>query len=240
MEIHEDYTIGEIVSKDYRTASVFESLGIDFCIKGDRTINEICENRGIDYQDLVVNIESATSEANIEDYTYDEWELDKLADHIEQVHHKYVEQQIPTIKRHLDKTCELHGAKHPELFEVQNLFNKSAGEFAMHMKREELILFPFIKKMVKAKRQNEVLPVPHFGTVKNPVQKMMDEHIDEGARFEKINEITQNYKLPSDACGTYQICFGYLEEFEKDLRLHLHLENNILFPKAIELEKQLK
>ncbi|MCO6499893.1 MAG: iron-sulfur cluster repair di-iron protein [Vicingus serpentipes] len=240
MEINEEITIGEVVAKDYRTASVFESLGIDFCCKGDRTINEACETTGIDINDLLEGINIALQKPVIVAINdYNNWPLDKLAQHIESRHHKYVEQQIPPIKQHLKRICDVHGKNHPELFEVKELFNTSVGELIMHMKKEELILFPFIKKMIKAKNKNEKIAPPHFGTVENPIQMMMDEHNNEGERFEKINKITQNYKLPDDACGTYRACFGYLKEFEEDLHLHIHLENNILFPKAIELEKQL-
>jgi regulator of cell morphogenesis and NO signaling len=239
MKITEELTIGEVVAKDYRTASVFESLGIDFCCKGNRTIGEVCEARDIDTKDLVGDINAVLTEDKEENINYNTWELDRLATHVEQKHHKYVEQQTPIIKGYLDKICEAHGHNHPELFEVQKLFNISAGELAMHMKREELLLFPYIKKMVKAECEDKKITPPHFGSAEDSIQKMMDEHVNEGERFEKINEITQNYKLPEDACGTYQVCFGYLKEFEQDLHLHIHLENNILFPKAIVLEKEL-
>ena len=240
MEINEEITLGEVVAKDYRTAAVFESLGIDFCCKGDRTLNEVCETTGIDISDLLYGINIALQKPAIVTINdYNNWPLDKLALHIEEKHHKYIEQQIPPIKQHLKRICEVHGQKHPELHEVQKLFNASSGELVMHMKREELLLFPFIKKMILTKNNAGGFIPPHFGTTKDFVQKMMDEHVNEGERFEQINKITQNYTLPADACGTYQVCFGYLKEFEEDLHLHIHLENNILFPKAIELEQQL-
>jgi regulator of cell morphogenesis and NO signaling len=123
------------------------------------------------------------------------------------------------------------------LFEINRLFLESAQDLGAHMKKEELILFPFIRKMVAAKRSGEVLVQPHFGTVENPVAMMKDEHEAEGDRFEKISELTNGYQFPVDACGTYQVTFRMLEDFENDLHKHIHLENNILFPKAIELEK---
>lgn len=240
MKINEDITIGEVVAKDYRTASVFESFGIDFCCKGNRTINEVCETRNIDSTDLIEDIHNVLQESGITQINdYNDWTLDKLALHIEEKHHKYVETQIPVIKQYLDKICAVHGKQHPELFKVQELFNASAGELSMHMKKEELVLFPFIYKMIRLKKENKPYEMPRFGTVQNPVQMMMDEHDNEGERFRQINEITQNYKFPDDACGTYRVCLAYLQEFEEDLHLHIHLENNILFPKAIELEKQL-
>ena len=240
MKIKEDTTIGEIVTKDYRTASIFESFEIDFCCNGNRTITEVCEIKNIDTSDLLEDIYQVFNQDkgnNLEDYN--NWELDKLAQHIEVTHHKYVDKQIPLIKQYLEKICNVHCKNHPELFEVKELFNTSVGELTMHMKKEELLLFPFMKKLVKAKITSTPINQPHFGSVKKTIQKMMNEHESEGERFKKINQITQNYILPADACGTYKACFGYLKEFEEDLYLHIHLENNILFPKAIELEKQL-
>lgn len=240
MEINEDTTIGKVVAKDYRTASVFESFEIDFCCNGNRTITEVCEIKNIDTTDLLEDIYQVFNQDkdnNLEDYN--NWELDKLAQHIEVRHHKYVDKQIPLIKQYLEKICNVHGENHPELFEVKKLFNTSAGELTMHMKKEELILFPFIKKMVTKQKANESITPPHFGKIINPIQTMMDDHDNEGERFRLTNKITNNYTIPPDACETYKVCFGYLKDFEQDLYLHIHLENNILFPKAIELEKQL-
>lgn len=240
MKINEDITIGEIVAKDNRTASVFESLGIDFCCQGNRTIDEVCETRNIDSRDLIEDIQKVLQESKITQVNdYNIWTLDKLALHIEEKHHKYVEKQIPVIKQYLDKICTVHGKQHTELFIVQELFNASSGELSMHMKKEELVLFPFIYKMVKFKKENKPYEIPGFGTVQNPIQMMMDEHDNEDERFRQINKITQNYRIPDDACESYMACFAYLQEFDEDLHLHIHLENNILFPKAIELEKQL-
>ena len=109
----------------------------------------------------------------------------------------------------------------------------------MHMKKEELILFPFIRKMAKAKQENTKLDTPNFGTVQNPIEMMMEEHTTEGDRFRKIETLSNNYTPPEDACNTYRVTFALLNEFEQDLHMHIHLENNILFPRAIELEKQL-
>jgi regulator of cell morphogenesis and NO signaling len=123
------------------------------------------------------------------------------------------------------------------LFEINELFVESAKDLGAHMKKEELILFPFIKKMIAAKQKGENVEKPHFGSVENPVAMMKHEHTVEGDRFVKIAALTSNYQFPEDSCGTYQVTFKMLEDFEKDLHTHIHLENNILFPKAIELEK---
>ncbi|WP_333667220.1 hemerythrin domain-containing protein, partial [Flavobacterium sp.] len=166
------------------------------------------------------------------------WPLDLLIDYIEKTHHRYVEEKSSVLYMFLDKLCKVHGGRHPELFEINRLFIAGAGELAKHMKKEELILFPFIKKMVTAQKTNQAISLPHFGTVDNPIAMMQDEHTIEGERFAKIAELTNNYAPPADACETYKVTFAMLKEFEEDLHKHIHLENNILFPGAKALEKQ--
>lgn len=153
-------------------------------------------------------------------------------------HHRFVETKIQEILPYLDKITRVHGGHHPELEEVNQLFKESAGELTKHMKKEELILFPFIRKMVKAQQSGEAAQAP-FGTVQNPISAMMQEHDTEGERFRQIAELTHNYTTPEDGCNTYNVTLSLLKEFEEDLHLHIHLENNILFPKAIALEKTL-
>lgn len=239
MNIQENNIIGELVAQDYRAASVFKKYGIDFCCQGNRTIQDACEAKQIDASSVVTDLieaNKATSESTID---YQSWPLDLLVDYIEKKHHRFVEEKTQEIKPYLDKICRVHGDRHPELLEINKLFNGAAGELAAHMKKEELILFPFIRKMPKAKQENTKLEAPHFGTIENPIQMMMHEHTNEGERFRKIETLSNNYTPPEDACNTYQVTFALLKEFEADLHLHIHLENNILFPKAIELEKQL-
>ena len=149
-----------------------------------------------------------------------------------------MEEKTQVILPFLDKLGKVHGAGHPELFEINELFKGCAGELAQHMKKEELILFPFVKKMVAASLTDELIVQPHFGTVQNPIAMMMEEHDNEGERFRKIALLTNNYTPPADACNTYRVTFSMLEEFEQDLHKHIHLENNILFPKAAALEKK--
>lgn len=237
--MEENQIIGELVAKDYRTASVFKKYSIDFCCQGNRTIEEACEKKNIDtkkvLEDLVAMMESKSESTS----DYQSWPLDLLADYIEKKHHRYVQEKTLEIQPYLDKICKVHGERHPELLKIKEEFNASAGELAAHMKKEELILFPFIRKMTKAKLENAKVDAAHFGTVKNPIQMMMSEHTVEGHRFMKIEELTNNYTPPQDACNTYRVSFALLKEFEQDLHLHIHLENNILFPKAIEIEKEL-
>jgi regulator of cell morphogenesis and NO signaling len=239
MGFNQDNIIGELVAQDYRTASVFKKYGIDFCCQGNRTVLDACTKKDIDPKGLLEELESVTREQGNDGTDYKSWPLDLLADYIEKRHHRYVETRILEIKPYLDKICRVHGDRHPELFEIQEEFNASAGELAAHMKKEEFILFPFVRKMAKAKQEGLKVGSPQFGTVQNPVQMMMDEHSTEGDRFSRIEALSNHYTAPADGCSTYQVTFALLKEFEQDLHLHIHLENNILFPKTIALEKEL-
>lgn len=230
--------IGQFVAEDYRTAAVFSKYKIDFCCNGGRTINEACDKKGIDSNVLLDELNAVLSNKGGESIDYKSWPLDLLIDYIEKKHHRYVEEKIPVLRQFLDKLCRVHGERHPELIKINELFTASAGELTAHLKKEELILFPFVKKMVNAKLKQGAVQSPQFGTVENPIAMMMEEHDNEGERFREIAALTNDYNPPADACNTYRVTFAMLEEFEKDLHLHIHLENNILFPKAIKLEQQ--
>ena len=239
MNIQENQIIGELVAKDYRTASVFKKYGIDFCCQGNRTIGEACEKKNIDSESVVNDLDALIQSRGESSIDYKSWPVDFLADYIEKKHHRYVQEKTAEIIPYLDKICRVHGAHHPELFEINEHFNATAGELAKHMKKEELILFPIVRKLAKAKEEGSKMVAPPFGSIQNPINAMMDEHSTEGDRFRKIEELSNNYTPPQDACNTYGVTLGLLKEFEQDLHLHIHLENNILFPKAIELEKEL-
>jgi regulator of cell morphogenesis and NO signaling len=230
-------TIAEIVAEDYRTAKIFESHKIDFCCGGNKNFQDAVDAKNLDPEKITDELISVKRQDSNGSLDFNSWPLDLLVDYIEKKHHRYVEERTPEIKRYLEKICQVHGGRHPELFEIQEQFNQSAGELTMHMKKEELILFPIIRKMVAAKQKNEKINPPQFGSVKNPIQAMMSEHDVEGERFKKISQLSNNYTTPSDGCNTYFVTYSMLKEFEEDLHLHIHLENNILFPKAIEFEK---
>lgn len=241
MEVQRDQIIGELVAQDYRCASVFKKYGIDFCCQGNRTINDACIAKEMDVA-VVLNDLNSISKASrtAGGIDFQSWPLDLLADYIEKTHHRYVEAKTPELTAYLDRITEVHGNTHPELYKIKELFQLVVGNLAQHMKKEELILFPFIRKMEKAKLTGQPLEKPHFGSIKNPIDAMEDEHLAEGDRLRDINVLCNNYTPPEDACNTYRVTFGMLKEFEEDLHLHIHLENNILFPQSIVLEKQLR
>jgi len=239
MNILEHPTIGEWVAEDYRTASVFSKYGIDFCCKGNITLEEACNKKGIDSIEVQHEIDDILNTKTTQDIDFKSWPIDLLIDYIEKVHHRYVEEKSAALLLYLDKLCKVHGKNHSELFEITEHFKTSTGELAQHMKKEELVLFPFIKKLFNALRTNTAIEHPHFGTVSNPIAMMMNEHDAEGERFREIAKLTNDYDPPSDACETYKVTFAMLKEFEQDLHKHIHLENNIVFPKAKEMETKL-
>lgn len=237
METLNKKTIGEYVAEDFRTAAVFKKNKIDFCCRGNRSLEEVCEKEGIDYELISKELEASTQSNTNNSIDFNTWPLDLLADYIEKTHHRYVEEKSVILQQFLTKLVKVHGGNHPELFEIHQIFNSVAQGLAAHMKKEELILFPFIRKMVKAQMSNEKLPQAHFGSVENPIDMMEHEHTEEGDKLRRLAELANEYQPPADACNTYRVTFAMLDEFEQDLHKHIHLENNILFPKSIELEK---
>ncbi len=236
MNTLEQLTVGEYVANDFRTAALFSKYGIDFCCKGNRTIEEVCAKKNIDPTELEKEIQIVLETKNENAIDFKSWSPTLLIEYIVEKHHAYIEEKTPVLLQFLDKLCKVHGERHPELFEINALFKRSAGDLAQHMKKEELILFPFIQKMVKAQKENQLIQEPNFGTVENPIAMMKDEHTIEGERFDKIATLTDGFTPPEDACSTYKVTYQMLKEFEQDLHKHIHLENNILFPKAIQLQ----
>ncbi|MCO6495539.1 MAG: iron-sulfur cluster repair di-iron protein [Bacteroidetes bacterium] len=238
MEISKDTIVGDLVAQDYRVASVFKQQGIDFCCNGNRSIAEVCQQDNIAVEPLINALKEAAHNKAGSNIDYNSWPLDLLADYIEKTHHRYVENKSREIMPFLEKIVRVHGERHPELAKVEHLFKESVGELARHMKKEELMLFPAIRKMVQAKLNNTKSDSP-IGSVAGPINVMMQEHDTEGERFREISKLTDNYTVPSDGCNTYKITLLMLHEFEEDLHLHIHLENNILFPKSIAMEEQM-
>lgn len=234
-------SIGEIVKADYRTSDVFKKYGIDFCCGGGKTLSSVCEAHQLNVEELLKDLNKSLTSSGRGDLPYDEWPVDLLATYIQKIHHKYVEESIPLINGYLDKIVRVHGSAHPELLEIAALFKESAKELTMHMKKEEFMLFPYVQKLVKLKESNASdWQKPVFESVENPIHQMEQEHDHEGERFRKIAQLSHHYTPPKDACNTYSVTYQKLKEFEDDLHLHIHLENNILFPKTKALELSMR
>jgi regulator of cell morphogenesis and NO signaling len=239
MKISPDTSIGDVVRLNFKTASVFQENNIDFCCGGEKTISEACKNEGMDPDQLIVRLETIAAQNDPDSQYINDLSLEELSAHIIKRHHNYVRESIPTLKKNLEKICQVHGDHHPELFEINPLFTDSSGNLIMHMQKEELMLFPFIRRLELSSKNGTPLPSSPFGPVSNPISMMIAEHQQEGDRFDRISILTENYNVPEDACITYELTLKQLLDFENDLHRHIHLENNILFPKAIELGKKL-
>ena len=236
-----DETLGEIAAKDLRKAEVFKKYGLDFCCGGKKTVKEACAEKGLDI--TKVEQELQTADKNVtgsRPLPYNEWNLDFLADYIANTHHSYVKKTIPDLRSYSSKVASVQGNRHPELFAISQLTDEVCEELSSHMIKEEKVLFPYIKELVAAKNTAQPLHAAHFGTVQNPINMMEHEHEIVGEKLDQIRKLSKNYSLPEDACASYSYLFKTLDEFENDLHLHVHLENNILFPKALEIEKQLQ
>lgn len=238
MEISKENTVASYVTENIKTAHVFKKHGIDFCCGGSITLAKACEKAGVNLAELEKDL-LATEEKIPRNLNFNSWELDFLSDHIVHFHHSYVEESIPLIYQYSAKVAKVHGQHNPELIEIQQLFSQVANELGAHLKKEELVLFPFIKKLVEAERGNIPVPKAAFGTVDNPIKMMEAEHEEAGEIMKKISALSGQYAPPEHACNTYRAFYAKLDEFEQDLHQHIHLENNILFPKALKLERQL-
>ena len=237
MTIDKNTLVSEIVAENYKSASVFKSHKIDFCCNGNRPLEVVCKGN-LTVDKLIEEILETQNQKNeLPDYT--SWDIGFLSDYIYHNHHTYVEKTIPELKQYLHKVSRVHGENHPELIEVYHLFCESADDLTLHMKKEELILFPYFKKLVEVKKNGGQIMTTQFKSVESPIAMMHQEHDNEGNRFRKIAELTNDYTPPADACMTYRVAFSMLQEFEADLHKHIHLENNILFKRAIELESNL-
>jgi len=216
---------------------VFEKIGIDYCCGGQRSLADVCEKAEVTIEDVMKSLElakeshSAGDEPNFLTAT-----LGELIDHIVDKHHVFTKNEIERLRGLLNKVCGVHGQNHPELQTLRTLFETLSVELGPHMIKEEQVLFPYVERMEAAVHNKRPVIPPPFRTVANPVRMMMQEHDDAGEFLRKMRRITSNYTPPEDACVSYQTLYQALDAFEKDLHQHIHLENNILFPRAVEME----
>lgn len=236
MEITLDTKVGEIVRNNFSCARIFEANKIDFCCGGNISLLEAAEKEGVDTGNLLAELNRAMQKEDKDSYFIESLSLIGLCDYIIETHHTYVNDAIPFLQQKLQKLCDVHGENHPELYEVHASFMKAAENLAVHMKKEELILFPHIRQLETYRLEGGTRPA-NIGLSSSAINQMEDEHQVEGERFKKLAENTNNYEVPPDGCNTFVVTFETLKEFEQDLHRHIHLENNVLFPKTIKLEK---
>lgn len=227
-------TVGEIAAKDMRKAEVFKKLGIDFCCGGKKTLKEAVVDTGLTEERVKEELERAETATGAQaTHDFDAWDLGFLADYIYNVHHKYVREHGPLIEQLAEKVASHHGTIHPELYALTKGLKGLMADLYSHQQKEERVLFPAIKAL-EGNGQQQGVPIGIGG----PVHAMEAEHDAAGDELKALRKLTADYELPADACNSYTYLFDKIKAFENDLFQHIHLENNILFPKALKLEQQ--
>lgn len=227
-------TVGEWVANQPNTSRVFENLRVDYCCGGAKSLEKACLDQHLDPQEVLARLLETTADHPAEDWNNKA--LVDLANHIEQTHHAYLKSELPRLTQLITKVVNAHGQSHPELFEVQQAFAHLRAELEPHMLKEEMVLFPAIRTLERGTER----PMFPFGTVANPIRMMEHEHDNAGDALAQIRALTRDYLVPENACNTYRAMLDGLESLEKDMHQHVHKENNILFPKAIQREQALR
>jgi regulator of cell morphogenesis and NO signaling len=231
--------VTEIVTHDYRTAEVFRKYGIEYCCGGKWPLQMVCDNKDIDLRMLTKELEEATRNVHVPNsLPFNEWNIDFLADYIVHVHHHYLKNQLPEIKNLLLKFADEHRKKYVYIAELEKTFLNLYNEMLPHLKEEEEIIFPYIRQITHAFDSGESYARLLVRTLRKPVEEMMHhEHVSVIKAAQKMRELTNDYTAPAQACVSHKVVFLKLKELDNDLMQHMHLENNILFPRAIEMEK---
>jgi len=227
-------SLGVIVAENHRAAVVFEKYHLDFCCKGKRTLQQACQESSLQVEEITAALESFVESGSCSIApNFTQLSITQLIHHIVATHHSYVKQEMPVIHAWLRRVAVKHGISHPEMVQVYHLFDELMNEMTEHMKKEELVLFPRIQEIEG--QSGSVGKNEHvIGFLQSPIQMMEHEHEHAGNLLEKMSGLTNAFTPPLDACTTFRLALAGLKAFEKDLHQHVHLENNILFPKAIE------
>ncbi len=226
---YENALLGELVTDDFRVAEVFKHAGIDFCCGGKKTLEQACREKNIDLKSIEEAIDAIEQTPALSNINFKDWEPGFLADYIVNTHHKYVVKTLPDLIYYTKKIASVHGQYHPELIKVAEIFEEISKELQQHLQKEEEVLFPAIRSAVQGS-------TPELQSIiRSEIERMSNEHEFAGGAMDKINELTAGYMVPQDGCNSYQVAFKMLRQFEDDLHIHVHLENNILYPRALKL-----
>lgn len=238
MNLTTDRTVRELALEIPAATRVFEKMGIDYCCGGQKSLADACKIAGVKFEDVQLELTTATS-AEVKEPNFKSTTLEELVKHIVGKHHSFTRLEIARLNALLEKVCTAHAENHPELLEINVRFRELGADLETHMTKEERVLFPYVIRMEAAAKQLVPLSRPPFGTVANPVRMMMLEHDRAGELLKQIRRLSSDYLVPADGCLSYQILYSAVEALEKDLHQHIHLENNLLFPRAIEMEPML-
>ncbi len=226
MNVNTEEKVGEIVGADIRTAHVFKKYGIDFCCGGGISLEKACKRKNIELSEVVKDLEKTLAQKDDAALDFDSWSAAELCDYIEETHHSYVKEALPMLKAYAEKVADVHGHHHAELLPMAEKVNAIVDDLVGHLHKEEVILFPWIRQY------SETQTRPPFGKFENPIGMMEHEHDVVGELMAEVNALSKNYFLPDYACNTWRAYYHLLKEFEDDLHMHIHLENNVLHKKA--------
>jgi len=226
-----DTSLGDVVTANPAAARVLERHGLDYCCGGSRTLGDACESGGVEVDGLLGEIAALGSTPEPD---WAKMGPAELVDHLEAVHHAYLHEELPLLDPLAAKVAEVHGERHPELAQVRDLYAELHADLAPHLRKEEQVLFPMIRELAAA----DDAPSFHCGSLANPISVMMTEHDRAGELLEQLREVSHDYELPADACASYTSLYQRLEALEADTHLHVHKENNILFPTVVEMERR--
>jgi regulator of cell morphogenesis and NO signaling len=239
MNINSERSVRDLVIEMPEAMRIFEQTGIDYCCGGQRTLQESCRIAGKDVSEIITlltSINSAAIKTDVPDWP--SRSLTDLIEHIVDQHHSFTRHELERLEPLLNKVQQVHGRNHPELTQIQEAFNHLKEDLTTHLLKEEQVLFPYITRMETALKAKAPVPPAFFKTVRNPVRMMMSEHETAGDLLQQLRQMTSHYRVPADGCFSYQSLYRGLEGLEADLHQHIHLENNLLFPRAAEMEAQ--
>lgn len=233
-------TLGTIVANNISLANTLYRYNLDFCCGGGETLETACKNNQLDLNEVIQALNTEPMADYATALQFNAWSTDLLIDYILKFHHDYIRMEGPKTLDLLNKVCLAHSDKNPELLEVKKLFIASLEDLFNHLAKEEQILFPMIYELIEAKNKNQELPPFHCGSIENPINVMEMEHTGEGDRYRLIAELTNNYSTPAHGCESYLAVMNRLKQFEQNLHIHIHVENNIIFPRGVQLQNSLK
>lgn len=237
--INSETTVREVALQLPEATRLFESLKIDYCCGGNQPLAQACASAGVEVDNVMEMLAEATHSTSPDERAFQDLSLPELITHILDTHHVFTKSEMDRLQLLADKVLNAHGGNHPELVHLDELLTRLCADLKPHMFKEEQILFPYILALAAAADQNRPVPSAPFGTVNNPIRMMMREHDTAGDILRELRALTSDYKVPAGVCISYETLYQALENFEKDLHQHIHLENNILFPKALDLENSL-
>jgi len=236
MNFNAETRVNEVALSSPGSRRILEDAGVDYCCGGGKSLQEACLHANVSAEMILNRLEQDRERVRSDESGWTKAPLAELTRHIRERHHGYVRDVVPRLREMLAKVREKHGSKHREIAEIEKQFADVAREMLMHMQKEEQILFPYIDALERAAKGNGAVEPPFFQTVRNPIYSMMQDHDAAGELVRKIRAASTGYQPPEDSCTTFKATYQELQQFEEDLHLHVHLENNILFPRAVELE----